>query len=182
MAVDVKLMTVEELEAMPDDGRRVELVRGELIEMPPPAEQRGAIVATLAGLLVGPIKGQRLGTVLAESGIVISRHPATVLAPDVMVKLGGPPAARDQVTSYSDRLPAIAFEIVSPSDSADAVHDKLRTYLEAGVPMVIAVWPRREEVTVAMSDGRWSVLTAADELDLSELVPGLRIRVADIFE
>ena len=35
MATTTKLMTAEELLEMPDDGFRYELVRGELVKMPP---------------------------------------------------------------------------------------------------------------------------------------------------
>ena len=182
MAVDLGRYTVEDLLAMPKDGRRRELVRGELFEMPPTADRYGAVVMNLGILLAGPIKGQGLGIVLADSGVVLSRHPATVLGPDVAVKLGVSSEARAQSKTYGEQLPDIVFEVVSPSDSPNAVHAKMRTYLEAGVPMAVAVWPDREEITVAAVDGRWDVLTANETLDLSDLVPGLRIVVSEIFD
>jgi len=182
MAVDVRLMTADELWKMPDDGRRVELVRGELVDMPPPAGQHGALVANLVGLLHAPIKGQGLGRVFAESGVIIERRPDTVRAPDVSVRLGGPTTARGQAAGYSDQLPTIVFEIVSPSDSAIAVQRKVQSYLRAGVPMVIVVWPDQEEVTVATSDQGWVVLTVDENLDLGRFVSGLSFGVSEIFE
>lgn len=149
MEVDLGQYTVEDLLAMPRDGLRHELVRGELIEMPQTADRHGAVVMNLGVLLTGPIKGQGLGIVLADNGVIISRQPATVLAPDVVVRLGVSTAARDQPKTYSDRLPDIVFEVASPSDSTPAVRAKLRTYVEAGISMAVAAWPDREEVTVA---------------------------------
>ena len=35
MTTAKKLLTADDLMAMPDDGKRYELIRGELIEMPP---------------------------------------------------------------------------------------------------------------------------------------------------
>ena len=41
MATRAKLMTAEELLEMPDDGFRYELVRGELVKMPPAGFNHG---------------------------------------------------------------------------------------------------------------------------------------------
>ena len=38
-----KLITADELLLMPDNGFRQELVRGELIEMPPPGKRHGEV-------------------------------------------------------------------------------------------------------------------------------------------
>lgn len=182
MAVDAKLMTVEDLLAMPDDGRRTELVRGELIEMPPPGHRHARLQYRIARLLGELIEDPGLGTVGGEEGVVISRNPATVLGPDVTVFLGDMGSPGDEPEGYVDRLPDIVFEIVSPSDSADEVQDKLWTYHKAGIPLIVAVWPRRKQVTEVRVDGRWSVLTSEDGLDLSELVAGVTIPVTSIFQ
>lgn len=181
MAVDVRLVTVEELEAMPDDGRRVELIRGELVEMPPPGHRHGRLQYRIGRLLGELIEDPGLGTVAGEEGIVISRSPATVLGPDLTVYLGRYVASGDEPEGYIDRLPDIVFEIVSPSDAADDVQDKLWTYHEARVGTIVAVWPRLKQITVVDRDGRWSVLTSRESLDLSLLVPDLVIPVASIF-
>ena len=179
MATVVKTWTVEDLLAMPDNGLRHELVRGELIEMPPPGEEHGEIAANIAALLRGPIKLAGRGRVLVESGAVISRDPATVFGPDVSVMLGGTDVR--PARGYAERLPALVFEVVSPSDSAAAVHDKLETYLEAGVTIVVAVWPDRRQLTVGTQAERWRVLSAQDVLDLGEIVPDLTLSIAEIF-
>ena len=43
MTTAKKLFTSEDLLAMPDDGKRYELVRGELIEMPPTSHDHGMV-------------------------------------------------------------------------------------------------------------------------------------------
>ena len=47
-----KLLTADDLLAMPDDGKRHELVRGELIEMPPPGIMH-SIVTGRIGMRMG---------------------------------------------------------------------------------------------------------------------------------
>ena len=44
MTTAKKLMTAEELLALPDHDNRQELIRGELIEMPPPGLMHGLVV------------------------------------------------------------------------------------------------------------------------------------------
>lgn len=177
MATVIKTWTVQDLLVMPDDGRRHELVKGELIEMPPVGEAYGDIAGEIVALLHGPITRAGLGRVRVETGFIISRDPATVLAPDVSVALGTVPSLQ----AFSKRPPHIVFEVVSPSDRPTAVHEKLQTYLEAGVEMVVAVWPGRRELTVGTSDGEWLLLTSEDTLDLTTLVPDLTIPVSAIF-
>lgn len=182
MAVELGRYTVDDLLMMPKDGRRRELVRGELLEMPPTGERHGAVVTNVVILLAALVKGQGLGIVLADVGVVIVRDPATVLAPDVVVRLGDSTAARDQSKTYGDRLPDIVFEVASPSDSTPAVLAKLRTYVEAGIPIAVAAWPDREEVTVATPGRPWLELATTDTLDLSDMVPGLTIPVSGLFD
>ena len=180
MAIDVKLMTVEELAAMPDNGMRHELVRGELIETMPVNEEHGEIAATIAALLRGPIKLAGRGRVGVETGVIISRHPPTVLGPDVSITLVGSDEPRAQ--GFLERMPEVVFEVVSPSDSAAEVPDKSWLYLDAGVQMVVAVWPRRAVVTIMTADGVTRTFGMSDDLDLAPVVEGVTLLVAEIFE
>lgn len=49
--------TVAELDRMPDDGRRYELLDGVLVVSPRPANPHQEVVAELLGLLRGPVSG-----------------------------------------------------------------------------------------------------------------------------
>lgn len=170
------LLTVEDLLAMPD-GRRCELVRGELVESMPVNEEHGDIVVNIARLLGGPVIDAGLGKVRTETGVILSREPATVFGPDVSVTLATDPSTR----RFSERPPDIVFEVVSPSDRPTSVQGRLADYLEAGVSMAVAVWPGRRALTVGTSNGEWIELTAEDTLDLTALVPDLTIPVSAIF-
>lgn len=88
VVVEYKLFTVDDLLAMPDDGYRHELVRGELIEKPAPGHRQGRLQLRIGRLLAELIEDFGLSTVSTEDGVVISRVPATVLGPDVAVYLG----------------------------------------------------------------------------------------------
>ena len=52
MSTEIKLMTADELLAMPDDGFCYELIKGELIKVsPPPGHEHGLVVMNLASPL-----------------------------------------------------------------------------------------------------------------------------------
>src|SRR3712207_3978426 len=83
MAVNTKLITAEELERMPQPEGHVELVKGEIIAMPPACPEHGELAMSLASVLANHVRSHRLGKMYAaETGFVISRDPDTVRAPD----------------------------------------------------------------------------------------------------
>ena len=58
-----KLMTADELLALPDDGQRHELIDGELRTMSPTGDEHGGIVAALTISLGTHVRARQLGRV-----------------------------------------------------------------------------------------------------------------------
>ena len=73
--VTSRLMTIEEFAALPDDGWRHELIRGELRRMPAGGVQHGAIGATLGGRLGNHVDHNGLGLAVIGTGFVWSGSP-----------------------------------------------------------------------------------------------------------
>ncbi len=71
---------------MPDlaDGSQQELVRGEIVTMPPPKGRHGLCCGRVM-LVVGVfVRDHKLGTVVCnDTGFVLERDPDTVRGPDV---------------------------------------------------------------------------------------------------
>lgn len=88
---------------------------------------------------------------------------------------------KDEPEGYATQLPDLVVEIVSPSDTASDVYDKTQLYIEAGVRMVLVVWPKRDEVTVTTVDGTSRPFTLSDVIDLLPAVDNALIDVAAIF-
>ena len=79
----VTTMTADELLAMPSDGYRYELIRGELRQMSPAGSQHGKIAARIGRRLGQFVEENSLGeTYAAETGFIIDTAPDTVRAPD----------------------------------------------------------------------------------------------------
>lgn len=175
------LMTAEELAAMPDDGCRYELMRGELIRMSPTGFEHLEIAGLLNYLLRGFAMERDLGVVGGEGGFMLERDPDIVLAPDIVFVRNDRLPPKGQRQGFLELAPDLAVEILSPSDRAGAVNDKVLAYLEAGVQLVWIVDPRRHAVTIYAPDRTARVLLEGDELDGGDVLPGFRVAVADLF-
>ncbi|MFN8473462.1 MAG: Uma2 family endonuclease [Anaerolineae bacterium] len=183
MVVPVRMMTVEELAQLPDNGARYELSRGELIEMAPPGGEHGSIAGRLAYLLGAVVYPQRLGAVIIETGYVLSRDPDIVRSPDVsfLARVRIPESGITR--TFIDGGPDLAVEIVSPGDTAAEVADKVRDYLTYGVRLVWVVEPKTQTVTVYRPDGTARLLQAAADhtLDGEDVIPGFATLVEELF-
>lgn len=181
MAAPNRLVTAEELERMPDDDYRYELVRGRLIRMSPVGFRHGDITGAVLALLRHHAKERRLGTVGPEIGFVLARNPDTVRAPDVAF------IRRDRVPARDDRgffkgPPDLAVEVLSPDDRPSEIRDKTAEYLSHGTPVVAIVDPDARTVAVHRRGAAPLMLTMDDALDLDDVLPGFRCAVREIFE
>ncbi len=150
--------------------------------MPPPGARHGRIQARLAGLLGGFLESNGLGSVVSGSGILIQTDPDTVFAPDVAAFLGDPGPAIEEVEGYDRRTPSLVIEIISPSDSFSLVEDKIMTYLNAGVPAVMTVDPRRRVVSIYDQSRNIKTLDESAIWTDQDLLPGFALPIARIFD
>jgi Uma2 family endonuclease len=176
-----KLWTIDQWEELERDGVTVELLRGELIEMPGPKFQHWYIVGRLLHFVWEFVNLHRLGAVGSNGAFVLQRDPDTALIPDVAFVRADRMPPDDSDWDVYLGAPDCAFEVVSPSDPAVAVHDKTIAYLDAGVRAVVNVWPRSQSVSVHRSGSDSRELGIDDTLDLDDVIPGFRLAVADIF-
>ena len=81
-----KLITAEEFARMPNppDGSQQELVRGEIVIMPPPGGRHGVCCSRVGRRLGNFVDENRRGTVTCnDTGFISERDPDTVRGPDV---------------------------------------------------------------------------------------------------
>lgn len=175
------LLSIEEYERLPtDDAFHDELVRGRIVREPPPASQHGWLQVRIARLLGEFVERNRLGLVLVETGFILADDPPTVRAPDVAF------VAREHAAGYpSDRYgrtpPDLAVEIVSPTDRASALQEKVFDYLDAGVRLVWVIDSRSHTATVYRSHSDPSLLRVGDALGGEDVLSGLRIPLDELF-
>lgn len=182
MAVEKTLLTADEFFRLPEDGQRHELVRGEVRTMPPAGGEHGLIAGVLFGHIYNHVRTNRLGYVFAaETGFRIERDPDTVRAADVaFVAAGRFPEGRPPVT-FPDLAPDLVVEVVSPSDTAAAVEEKVQDWLRAGVRMVWVVYPATRSVMVYRSLSEVKVLTEDAVLEGGDVLPGFTYPLREVF-
>ena len=179
MTTTRKLMTAEELMLLPDNGYRQELVRGELIEMPPPGKGHGT-VSHRFGLAIGSYADANdYGTVGDNHGYKLESNPDTVRAPDMAWFAPGHPA--ELTDGYPERAPDLVVEIKSPSDTPRMVAERAQMWLDFGTREVWYGDPERTSVTRYRPGEEPQVLGEDDVLDGGDLLPGFSIPVWRLF-
>jgi Uma2 family endonuclease len=181
VAVATKLWTVEDLDAMDDDGFLYELIDGELIQMPPPGTPHFVAVGNAFAHLRRFVDDHKLGIVGSNGGFILSRSPDTELMPDVAYFRVGRLPEGGWRPGKAEIAPDIALEVISPSDRAQDVQRKVHAYLSAGTTLVVLVWLRTRSVTVRGQGELIREYGESDVLSLEEALPGFRLPVAEIF-
>jgi Uma2 family endonuclease len=182
MTTTLQRSTASELYAMPDDGFRYELVRGELRKMAPSGWEHGLVVVNVTVLVGRHVKTNNLGACSgAETGFKIASDPDTVRAPDLAFVRRERIPEGDPTQKFFEGAPDLAVEVVSPGDSYAEVEEKVEQWLAAGARAVWVLNPKPRSVTVYRSMTDVTRLSEADELDGGEVVPGFRCKVSEIF-
>lgn len=170
-------MTAEELMQLEGPNRH-ELIKGELLTMPPPKALHGRVVANLIMLLLLHVKPNNLGNVFAEIGYKLETNPDTVLGPDLSF------IARKRLDNfpggYFPGAPDVAVEVLSPSDRPSRVEWKTNLWLSLGARSVWVVNPKLRTVEVVRSSGERMLFHEPDEL-VDDTVPGFHVAVSEIF-
>ena len=77
--------------------------------------------------------------------------------------------------------PNLAVEVISPTNKAEEVIEKIEEYFAAGVQLVWVIYPRQRQVYVFDSPTENRILRESGELDGGTVVPGFRLKIADLF-
>jgi Uma2 family endonuclease len=175
-----RLYTVEDVEQSPPEGEW-ELIDGELVPVSPVSWRSNTTTHRIGRIIGNYVDGHDLGAVTsAEGGFVLFPGRETLLAPDVgFVRKDRIPPAEEQ-----DRFPRLApdfvVEVLSPSDRMASALGKVSLYLQAGVELVWLVDPVKRTIIVFSGDENPVTLAENDTLDGGDILPGFRIRVAEL--
>jgi Uma2 family endonuclease len=164
-----------------NQDRFFELDDGEVVEMPPPGELHGILCGFIAHLLWVYVIGRGKGAVSTnDAGLLIKRKPGTVRGPDIMVFDESRPL-RKLSRKFSEKIPRLIVEVLSPSDKMAKVNRRISQYLKRGVPLVWLVDPETRTVTVYKPGKDFEVLKEDEEVTGGDVLPKLRHAVAELF-
>jgi Uma2 family endonuclease len=158
-----------------------ELVRGEVIELPPPMKPHGFVCYNVGRILGNFTFQQGKGYLTGnDSGVILERGPDTVRGPDVAYYEDADTFA-ELHPKYGEVPPRLAVEVLSPSDRLGKVMRKIMDYLHAGVGLVWLIDPETRNVTVHRPGKEPYVVEENQELTGEDVLPDFRCAVADIF-
>ena len=182
MTTAKKLMTASELMALPDDGNRYELIRGELITMAPASAPHGGVTDRIGRRIGNFVEAHNLGrTYAAETGVFIEHDPDTVRAPDYAFISRERIAGASVSSGYSEIIPDLVVEVVAGDYRSSVVDAKTRMWLDAGVRLVLVAYVGSEEIAAHYDDATVERFGIDDTFTCGAVLPGFSCPVSDIF-
>jgi Uma2 family endonuclease len=172
-------VTIEDMYHMPKDGRKYELVDGEIV-VSPAGMYHAEIVIKIVRIIATFLDDTPIGKVFgANVGLILPN--GNLRSPDVsFVRLEKLPNGKSPVT-FGELVPDLAVEVLSPSDSPRRVLQKIGEFLECGVPIVWLVDPRAQTVTEFRSLSQTQQFTATDTITAEPILPGFACAVSRFF-
>lgn len=179
MATNARAHATEaDLLRMPKDGRKYELVDGQ-IRVSPAGGQHGLIIVELTARLLAFVKRARWGYVF-ESSTGFRLPKGNVRSPDISFVARGRFKKEIVPKGFIPFPPDLAVEVLSPEDRPRFVLDKVGEYLDAGVRMVWVLDPEAHSASVYRSLTNVQTLSEKDQLRGEDVLPGFRCRLGEI--
>jgi Uma2 family endonuclease len=177
-----KLLSGDDLFAMPDLGS-CELVRGTIVHAHPSGFRHGKLAGSFFRALDSFVAPRKLGeTVVGEVGVYTEWGPDTVRGADVAYISNERLALVKDRRKFLEVAPELVVEVVSAKQPWKRVRRKIEEYFACGVKLVWVADSRKRTVHVHSSPEDCRVLRAGDDLTGGDILPGLRVAVAKLFE
>lgn len=187
MSTTAKLITADELLMMPHQDERgntlvLELIRGELKTMSPTGIAHGIICTKLVVELTKFVEPNNLGVVVGpETGCIVERDPDTVLGVDVAYVSHERMKEVENLEKFLPFAPDLAVEVLSPTNTAQEMDEKVALYFAGGSRAVWVINPRRRTVTAYTSPFDVRILSEQDVLEGGDVLPGLSLELSRLF-
>jgi Uma2 family endonuclease len=179
-----RLITADEFFRMPEpaDGSKEELVRGEIVTMPPTGYRHGLVQIKIGAILLKFVNDHALGGVTVETGVRTERDPDSVRGPDISYWSAERVPLNEKPIGYPEAPADLCVEVVSPSDRISQLRKKAAEYLNCGVRMVWIADPDDQTVTIYRQPGEGRVLSDDAEITGEDVLPGFRCRIGEFYK
>lgn len=84
-------------------------------------------------------------------------------------------------TGFPELVPDLVVKIISPSETAKRIAEKISDYLQAGTRMLWIVYPEQRQVQEYRQDGALCIYREDDTLDGQEVLPGFHYALRQLF-
>jgi Uma2 family endonuclease len=173
--------TYEDLLALPEDGKRYEIIEGVLHEMPAPNLDHAAVIMNLILYVFAPLV-KSLGLRIFTAPVDVFLTAGNPVQPDLVILL--PEHLHLCSKRGIEGPPLLVVEVLSPSNPE---HDRLvkrAIYARAGVPEYWIVSPEAAVIEVLALDGeryRTHARVAGDEPLTSAVLPDIACPAEVVF-
>jgi Uma2 family endonuclease len=160
--------------------RLCELVDGVLVEKA--MSTRESLLAAVIVRLLGNFVDERdLGVVLGADGM-LRLAPGLVRIPDVSFipweRIADEEVTNEPIASYS---PALAVEVLSPSNTQAEIDRKLRDYFFSDTRLVWVIQPKTQTAQVYTSPTESQRISKTGSLHGDPVVPGFTLALSELF-
>jgi Uma2 family endonuclease len=170
---------------LPEDNEILyEVVDGQVKELVPIGAYQVWLATVLVAYLASFARQHQLGRAVQEMLFDLGATAQRKRRPDVAFVSYDrwPQQQRVPQTEAWEVVPNLAVEVVSPTDRADDLMNKIAEHFGAGVEHVWIVFSAQEHVYVYDSPTSVRILTRADELHGEPLLPHFRLPLAAFFD
>lgn len=186
MSHPTSMLTADQLLSLPvpDGLLGYELVSGEPVEVTPASFMHGRLIIRIGRIIDAHVEGYGLpGAVVSDTGFVLGlpHDPERTRAPDVAYVRSATLEANPDRGRFIRGVPALAVEIDLTSGKKPGGQQRIVDYLEAGVPLVWAIDPHSKTATVYRPDGAARLVRSGESLEGGDVLPDLRIDLAELF-
>ena len=178
-------MTVEEFYKFclrpENQGRRLELDEGKVIEMPSPEDLHDLACGLFSRWLGNYLFTLRRGRLYSnDTGLIISEK-GTVRIPDLMLFLELKNVEVVMTPEWLREIPSLVVEVISAKDRINQLYKRISQYQRRGVPLIWMIDPQDRTMSVYQQKQHLKVLAETDELTGNGVLPDFHCKVADLF-
>ena len=177
MTIAPPRVTEDEFLRLPDDGRKYELVDGEIQEVPG-SVRNDEIAAIVIYRLTPAIIGKG---VLCSSQAGFRMTSGSLRAPDVSFTRRERLPNGVAPDAFGNAAPDLCIEVVSSSEEPADIARKRSEYFASGAQQVWYLYPDTHRVTVYTSSTQATDYAPDDEITGGDILPTFRCRVSELF-
>jgi len=169
--------------ALDEHEGHYEVIDGRVVEIPAMGALEAWLTCRLIEALILFTAANRAGLIAVEALFLLDRTRNRQRRPDVaFVSTERWPVSRQPSrTAAWDVVPDLVVEVISPTNTANEVMDRLGEYFPAGVRLVWVIYPYHQQVCVHDSPKTVRILHLGDELDGGAVLPGFRLPLTELF-
>ena len=182
MTVKPGVQTIEDLLALPDDGKRYEIHDGVIVDVGTSSLKHSLLGGLFVEVLRRYVREHHIGGIVTGADGTYKLDKKNIRVPDAAYLSSASVAKLKPGTVFCPFAPDLAVEIKSPSNTSDEMRDLADLYLRTGSRMVWTVDPEAKLVRVYRRRGE-------DPLELGkqamlggyDVLPEFQLNLADVF-